>query len=116
MYRVFAVLFALAALMGLIALPPGQAAQLKHFKVGSWDSGAYSDDSLRNKFSHCAGSASYKSGVIVTLIINRQYKWGVAFANPAWKLTPGANIDLAYVVDGDEARATTGKPHRPTSC
>jgi hypothetical protein len=112
MYRGFAVLFALAALMGLmglIALPPGQAAQLKHFKVGSWDSGAYSDDSLLNKFSHCAGSASYKSGVVVTLIINRRYKWGVAFANPAWKLTPGANINLAYVVDGGEARATTAK-------
>ena len=113
MYRVFAVLFArlflLAALIGLIAVPPGQAAQLKHFKVGSWDSGAYSDDGLRNKFSHCAGSASYKSGVIVTLIINRQYEWGVAFANPAWKLTPGANIDLAYVVDGGAARATTAK-------
>lgn len=113
MYRVFAVLFArlfaLAGLIGLIALPPAQAAQLKHFKVGSWDSGAYSDDGLQNKFSHCAGSASYKSGVIVTLIINRQYKWGVALANPAWKLTPGANVDLAYVVDGGEARATTAK-------
>jgi hypothetical protein len=108
-YRAFALLFALATLVGLIALPPAQAAQLKHFKVGSWDSGAYSDDSLRNKFSHCAGSASYKSGVIVTLIINRQYEWGVAFANPAWKLTPGASIDLAYVVDGGEARATTAK-------
>ena len=109
MYRGFALLFALAALIGLTALPSAQAAQLKHFKVGAWDSGAYSDDGLRNKFSHCAGSASYKSGVIVTLIINRQYEWGVAFANPAWKLTPGANIDLAYVVDGGAARATTAK-------
>jgi hypothetical protein len=109
MSRVFALLFALAALMCLVAPPTAQAAQLKHFKVGSWDGGAYSDDGLRNKFSHCAGSASYKSGVIVTLIINRQYKWGVAFANPAWKLTPGANVDLAYVVDGGEARATTAK-------
>jgi hypothetical protein len=109
MSRVFAVLFALGALMGLVAPPPGQAAQLKHFKVGSWEGGAYSDDSLRNKFSHCAGSASYKNGAIVTLIINKEYKWGVAFANPAWKLTPGANLDLAYVVDGGEPRATTAK-------
>src|SRR5580698_1006428 len=103
------VLSALAGLIGLNALAPGQAAQLKHFKVGSWDSGAYSDDGLRNKFSHCAGSASYKSGVIITLIINRQYEWGVAFANPAWKLTPGASIDLAYVVFCGDARATTAK-------
>ncbi|MEO6842110.1 MAG: hypothetical protein ABI192_15255 [Bradyrhizobium sp.] len=102
-------IFGLAALTGLIALQPAQAAQLKHFKVGSWEGGAYSDDSLRNKFSHCAGSASYKSGIIVTLMINKEYKWGVAFANPAWNLTPGANVDLAYVVDGGQPRATTAK-------
>ncbi len=105
MYRIFA----LAVLIGLIAVQPGQAAQLRHFKVGSWESGAYSDDGLRNKFSHCAGSASYKSGIIVTLLINREYKWGVAFANPAWTLTPGATIDLAYVVDGGQPRTTTAK-------
>jgi hypothetical protein len=102
-------MFALAALICLIAPQPGQAAQLKRFKVGSWEGGAYSDDSLRNKFSHCAGSASYKSGLVVTLIINREYKWGVAFANPAWNLKPGSNLDLAYVVDGGEPRATTAK-------
>jgi hypothetical protein len=102
-------MFALAGLIGLIALQPAQAAQLKHFKVGGWEAGAYSDDSLRNKFSHCAGSASYKSGLVVTLIINREYKWGVAFANPAWNLKPGSNLDLAYVVDGGEPRATTAK-------
>ena len=82
-------MFALAVLVGLVALPPGQAAEMKHFKVGSWEAGAYSDDSLRNKFSHCAGSASYKSGLVVTLIINREYKWGVAFANPKWNLKAG---------------------------
>jgi hypothetical protein len=98
-----------AALICPIAPRPGQAAQLKHFKVGSWQGGAYSDDGLRSKFSHCAGSASYKSGIIVTLIVNREYKWGVAFANPTWNLTPGPSLDLAYVVDGGEPRATTAK-------
>ena len=102
-------IIAVAALMCAVALQPVQAAPLKHFKVGSWDGGAYSDDSLRNKFSHCAGSASYKSGIIVTLLVNKEYQWGVAFSNPAWNLTPGAKIDLAYVVDGGEPRATTAK-------
>ena len=97
-----------AALAGLLAVCPGHAAPLKNFKVGAWNSGAYSDDQS-HKFSHCAGSASYNSGVIVTLIIGKTYDWGVAFSNPAWNLTPGADIDLAYVVDGGEPRATKAK-------
>jgi hypothetical protein len=105
MYKIIGI----AALFCLTTLQSGQAAPLKHFKVGSWEAGAYSDDGLRNKFSHCAGSATYKSGIIVTLIINREYKWGVALANPAWTLKSGANVDLAYVVDGGEPRATTAK-------
>ncbi len=102
-------LIGIAALFCLTTLQPGQAAPLKHFKVGSWEAGAYSDDGLRNKFSHCAGSVTYKSGIIVTLIINREYKWGVALANPAWNLKPGADVAVAYVVDGGEPRATTAK-------
>ncbi|SDT13160.1 hypothetical protein [Bradyrhizobium canariense] len=98
----------LAAIICWIAFQPSEAAQLKHFKVGAWDSGAYSDGP-QGKFSHCAGSASYNSGVIVTLLINREYKWGVAFSHPAWNLTPGTDINLAYVVDGGEPRATTAK-------
>jgi hypothetical protein len=97
-----------AALAGLVSLSQAHAAPLKHFKVGAWNSGAYSDDP-GNSFSHCAGSASYNSGVIVTLIIDKTYNWGVAFSNPAWNLTPGADVDLAYVVDGGEPRATKAK-------
>jgi hypothetical protein len=83
-------------------------ARSKRFKVGSWESGAYSDGTL-GKFTHCAGSAKYDSGIIVTLIINKEYNWGVAFSHPAWNLTQGTDIDLAYVVDGGEARKTTAK-------
>jgi len=42
---------------------------------GSWEAGAYSDDTLRNKFSHCAGSASYKSGLVdFTRLTQGQYQ------------------------------------------
>jgi hypothetical protein len=101
-------LLGLAALVWLIALQPAQAALLKHFKVGAWDSGAYSDGT-QGKFSHCAGSASYNSGIIVTLLINKEYNWGVAFSHPSWNLTPGHDFDLAYVVDGGEPRSTKAK-------
>ena len=101
-------LLGLAIFMCLIALQPAQAALLKHFKVGAWESGAYSDDT-QGKFSHCAGSANYNSGIIVTLLINKQYNWGVAFSHPSWNLTPGNDFDLAYVVDGGEPRLTKAK-------
>jgi hypothetical protein len=101
-------LIGLAIGLCLISLQAADAGTLKRFKVGSWDSGAYSDGT-RGKFTHCAGSAKYDSGIIVTLIINKEYNWGVAFSHPAWNLTQGMDIDLAYVVDGGEARKTTAK-------
>ncbi len=83
------------------------AATLQTFKVGGWSAGAYSDDAS-HKFSHCAGTTIYNSGIFVTLIINKKYQWGVSFSHPSWNLTPGAKIDLAYVVDNGEPHSAVG--------
>ncbi len=88
-------------------LQPVEAAKLRSLQVGEWSGGSFSNDATK-KFSHCAATAKYKSGIYVTLIVNKEYNWGVGFSHPEWTLREGTKIDLAYVVDAGEARPTTG--------
>lgn len=88
------------------------SATLQKFQVGGWTAGAYSEDGSR-KFSFCAGTTMYNSGIFVTLVINKSYQWAVGFTNPAWNLQTGSKIDLAYVVDGGQPRPATGRVLAP---
>ncbi|MBR1216556.1 hypothetical protein JQ557_01030 [Bradyrhizobium sp. U87765 SZCCT0131] len=105
---------ALVAFAGVLLLglsTAGHAKTIKTFEVGGWSAGAYTDE---GKFSHCAGTAGYNSGIHVTVLIGRKYNWGVGFSNPAWRLTPGAEIPLAYVIDGGDVQQVTAKAISPT--
>lgn len=100
--------FITAAMIALVSSSNNSwAAMLQKFQVGEWSGGAYSEDGSR-KFSHCAGTTFYNSGIFVTLIVGRTYQWGVQFTNPAWNFMPGSKIELAYVVDDGEPRPAVG--------
>lgn len=103
------VAFASALLIGWSTA--GHAKTIKTFEVGGWSAGAYTED---GKFSHCAGTAGYNSGIYVTVLISRKYSWGVGFSNPSWRLTPGTEIPLAYVIDGGDVQQVTAKAISPT--
>lgn len=94
------------ATLAIGSVTTAHTGQIRSFSVGSWKAGAYASDSTK-KFTHCAGSARYRSGIIVTLVVNREYNWGVAFSHPDWNLRPESKLELAYVVDSGEPRATT---------
>jgi hypothetical protein len=70
----------------LAALTLGQsvasADTIRNFNIGNWLAGAYSFHGSRN-FSHCAASASYRSGISMFFSINREFQWKLAFANNA---------------------------------
>jgi len=74
------------------------AAEIRNFKIGAWHAGAYTATSSR-EFSHCAATASYKSGILVTFSISRNFVWSMGFSNSAWNLVPGSEFDIGFTVD-----------------
>jgi hypothetical protein len=82
-------------------------------KVGNWQGGAYTNDST-GRFSHCAASAAYVSGVLFFVAMDADGTWRVGFAHPDWQLRVGETFPIDFNFDGRErfnvfgtARTTT---------
>jgi hypothetical protein len=80
---------------------------LRSFKIGNWNGGAFAGPDRR--FTHCAASASYASGIKMLFSINRQYQWNVGFLNPEWRLKTGSVYDLAFSIDGGDPISVRGQ-------
>jgi hypothetical protein len=94
--RLFAVCGAALALNGG---PRTASAELMYnFPVGTWSAGAYTKQNTR-QFNHCAVSASYNSGILMSFSVSRSFAWSMAFAHPTWRLTQGQSYDIAFTVD-----------------
>ncbi len=94
-------------------VPTGQAhaEKYKSISIGSWKGGVYTSKTTGN-FSHCAMSASYKSGIILYFAVTRTYNWKVGFSKNSWNLDIGKKYSLRYQVDrhkvfSGDARAVT---------
>jgi hypothetical protein len=91
-----------AALIGMIlGLTPicAPAATLETSQSGNWLVGAYSDDRT-GQFSHCAMTASYRSGISMVFAVGSDFQWSAGFADPAWQLAVGAKYPLQLFIDG----------------
>jgi hypothetical protein len=94
--RLFAVCGAVLALAGV---PRTASAELMYnFQVGTWSAGAYTKQNAR-QFNHCAASASYNSGILMSFSVSRAFAWSMAFAHGSWRLTQGQTYDIAFTVD-----------------
>ena len=60
-----------------------------------WTGGAYSDDT-NGGFSHCAASVEYLSEVLMVVSLDRDYVWGIGFANSSWSLQMDVDIPVQY--------------------
>ena len=67
--------------------------------VGNWHGGSYTNDST-GLFSHCAVSASYKSGIIFSVAVSKDGSWRFGFINNAWHLTIGQTIPVDLTFNG----------------
>ncbi|PTW63466.1 hypothetical protein C8N35_1011520 [Breoghania corrubedonensis] len=85
-------------LAGIFAPATAQAERVSHFKIGNWDGGAYTH-SKTGAFSHCAASASYRSGTTLIFSIYTDLNWAFGLVNNTWKLTPGQTYPVRYWVD-----------------
>jgi hypothetical protein len=93
---------------------PSSAAKLRSFKIAAWEGGAYSAVGSR-EFNHCAASASYNSGILVTFAVDRNFRWSMGFYHPQWRLQLGSTFDVAFKVDDEQVIFATAKtigPHQ----
>lgn len=82
----------------LLASPVLAAGPYAKFSVGNWAGGAFTNNQT-GAFSHCAVSASYKSGVTMHASLNGNYGWNLGFSNRAWGLKPGAPVPMELAFD-----------------
>lgn len=91
-----AVFGAVLALTG--GLRTASAELMYNFQVGTWTAGAYTKQNAR-QFNHCAASANYNSGILMSFSVSRTFAWSMAFAHGSWRLTQGQTYDIAFTVD-----------------
>src|SRR3954447_4976922 len=99
--RLFAVCGVVLALIGLAligGLRTASAELMYNFQVGTWSGGAFTKQNAK-QFNHCAASANYNSGILMSFSVSRTFAWSMAFAHPSWHLTQGQTYDIAFTVD-----------------
>ncbi len=88
------------ALPTLLFASSGYAAgPISPVNVGNWRGGSYTDNST-GKFTHCAVTASYRSGILFSVAVGVGYWWRFGFINNAWHLTVGQSIPVDLTFDG----------------
>src|SRR5262245_54344210 len=88
-----------AFLACLVAGTTAQAAVIQETNVHGWIVGAYSDNRT-GRFSHCATSVPFRSGISLFFHLSSNYRWTMGLANAQWRLTPGQAFNLTYYIDG----------------
>lgn len=99
--RLFRAIFFAAAVMA----GSGARAELVNgtqFQSGNWKGAAYTNDTT-NRFSHCAMSTAYQSGISMFFAISADYTWRVGWSSTSWNLNVGQNYGVSLVVDGVNA-------------
>jgi hypothetical protein len=89
------------------ALMVGAAARAElvngtQFQSGNWKGAAYTNDNT-GRFSHCAMSTAYQSGISMFFAISDNYTWRVGWSSKNWNLNVGQNYSVSLVVDGVNA-------------
>jgi hypothetical protein len=100
--RVAAIVTVMMGMVGVSALSglpiSARAETIRNFHSGTWFAGAYTNDQSK-QFSHCAASASYRSGILMMVSIGRDFGWRLGFANDAWNMTSNQQIPVKLVFD-----------------
>jgi hypothetical protein len=65
--------------------------------IAGWDIGAYDRN---GRFSHCAMSSLYRSGITMVFSVSGDYTWRVGWAHDAWSFNKGQSVVVDVYVDG----------------
>jgi hypothetical protein len=96
MSRVLIAFVVFATISG--GLAPAMAGPIAGSKTmaGHWEVYAFEQD---GRFSHCAMSAVYKSGMTMYFSISSELTWRVGWSHPEWKSLKNHSSDIAAYVD-----------------
>lgn len=100
--------FAIATFAAAVSLAtPVNAASITNYNVGGWDVAAFTDDKT-SRFTHCAASARYKSGILLLFSVSDTLQWSIGFSSPEWELRPGRDFNVDYRIDGGRVNNARG--------
>lgn len=64
--------------------------------IAGWDIGAYTRG---DRFSHCAMSTLYRSGITMVFSVSGDYTWRVGWAHDSWSFSKGQSVPVDIFVD-----------------
>lgn len=71
----------------------------ENIQIGNWTGRNFADEKT-GKFSSCAASTPYRSGINFFVFVGRDYKWSLAFSNLDWNFELGSKIPASFLFDG----------------
>jgi hypothetical protein len=105
--RLFGVLAFTVALMSAAAAR-AELINGTQFQSGNWKGAAYTNDST-GRFSHCAMSTAYQSGISMFFAVSDNYTWRIGWSNTSWNLNVNQTYTVSLSVDGVNAGTVQGK-------
>jgi hypothetical protein len=105
-------LWFLVVVLTCAAVSSADARSIRREKLNNWDIGVYVSDST-NRFTHCASSAKYKSGITLLFSVNRNIEWAIGFSDPNWGLTSGKSYTVVYKIDSGPVHSGQGRAISP---
>ncbi len=79
---------------------------------GFWQGGAYGSDRT-GEFTSCMASVPYRSGIVLTVIILRNYTWMLGFYDPDSDLKIGTRVPVVLKFDNGPQWTLTSQAVRP---
>lgn len=103
----------LGAIAFMVASIVGSASRAElingtQFQSGNWKGAAYTNDNT-GRFSHCAMSTAYQSGISMFFAISDNYTWRLGWSNTSWNLNVNQTYTVSLNVDGVNAGTVDAK-------
>jgi S1-C subfamily serine protease len=92
-------LFTSAITIALLSSSAFAAGPFGTIHVGSWQGGAYTNDTT-GAFSHCVAGANYANGLSLSIGQNAERAWLIGFVDPTWNLPEGQSFPMVLTFDG----------------
>src|SRR4029079_10372132 len=89
------------AVLASFCVPRALAVQAKEIRTmpsGEWTIVADADDET-NKFADCYASTVYADDIVMVVMVDRNYTWGLAFGGKSWDLKLRSKIPLKFRID-----------------
>jgi S1-C subfamily serine protease len=75
------------------------AGPIQRLQVGNWHGGSFTNDQT-GAFSHCSALSSYKSGILLMVLVNSSFRWSLRLARPGAQMTPGVSVLVEVTFNG----------------